>query len=242
MKKLVISLSLLLVLSFVIKANVFPINLAKYHLEEEERPVSNFRGVAAGGAINVVVKIGAKESVRLVGDADAIADLVTEVKANILIIKPKTKWNDWYLKYKNAKVTVFVTAKTITSLTMSGSGNITVEDKITGDNLALNVSGSGTIKTSVDVNRFSGVISGSGGINVAGTADEANVVVSGSGSFSGKTLNVNNVNTQISGSGGVNIIANQTLNAAISGSGSVSYTGNATVEKRIVGSGRVRKM
>lgn len=209
---------------------------------QENRQVRNFNGVAAGGSMRVIIKMGNTESLRLEGNKEAIAELITEVKEGILVIKPRTKWNDWNRKYNNAKITAYVTAKNITSLTMSGSGTMSVENRIEASELVATLSGSGSIRGAANVQSFVGVISGSGSLNFNGKADESNITLSGSGSFEGKEFTVQDFSTQISGSGSVNIHAEDSIEAVISGSGNVNYSGNASVEKTTVGSGRVRKI
>jgi len=204
--------------------------------------VKNFNGVAAGGPINVVITLGNTEGIRFEGDAEAISTLITEIKGNVLIIRPQNSWTSWAKKYEDKKITAYVLAKTIKSLTMSGSGRMTVVGKIKESSLATTLSGSGSITAIADVTSFNGVISGSGTLNIEGSAGNANVTLSGSGSFTKKGFSVSSLNTVISGSGSINITVEDNIKAVISGSGSVNYTGNATVEKTVMGSGRVRKI
>ncbi|WP_316830852.1 head GIN domain-containing protein [Pedobacter aquatilis] len=243
MKKIfsILFVAVLFTTSFSAIAN-FPVTTSTSKLSGDERDVKNFSGVAAGGPINVVITLGSTESCRFEGDEDAISTLITEVKGNVLIIRPQNSWTSWEHKYENKKITAYVTAKTITSLTMSGSGNMSVKGNVNSKTLSATLSGSGSITTSANVDDFNGVISGSGKLNINGSADDAKVVISGSGNFSGKGLSVNNLSTTVSGSGTIDIKAEQTIRAVISGSGNVNYTGNATVEKTVIGSGRVRKI
>lgn len=243
MKRIIIPLSLILALLTLKVAPVLAnqpivITLGK----PDNREVKNFNGVAAGGPIHVVITLGNTEDLRFEGDAEAISTLVTEVKGTILIIRPKNSWISWAKKYENKKITAYVSAKTIKSLTMSGNGSMTVTGKIKTPELSATLSGSGSISASADVNNFTGVISGSGNLNFLGTADNAHIVVSGSGSFTKKGFIVENLSAIISGSGAININANTSIEAVISGSGLINYSGNAKVEKRVTGSGRVTKI
>lgn len=208
----------------------------------DDRVVKDFNGVAAGGPIDVIVKLGTTETVRFEGDAEAIASLVTEVKSGILIIRPKTSWTSWAKKYENKQITAYVTARNITSLAMSGNGSLSVTGTVSSDELATVLSGSGKITAKVAVTKLTGVISGSGNLNLTGEADQAKVTISGSGRFSGKGLTVDDLDTRISGSGTVNIHANTKIDALITGSGHVLYSGNPEIQKRIIGSGGVNKM
>src|SRR3954465_2230021 len=109
-----------------------PIIISKTLRVQQDRVVKDFRGLAAGGPIDVIVKMGSTESIRFEGDADAIATLVTEVKSGILIIRPQTSWTSWAKKYENKKITAYVTAKELNSLTMSGDGSIRVTGNVDG--------------------------------------------------------------------------------------------------------------
>lgn len=208
---------------------------------QDERTVGSFKGIAGGGPINIKVTMGTTESIRFEGDKDAIAELVTEVVSGVLTVKPKTKWNDWSRRYRNAEVTVYINAKKLSSLTMSGSGNLEVTNAVNGSELVSTLSGSGSIKATANVKSFTGVLSGSGNINLNGKADDSNLTISGSGSFKGKGFSTAKAAIQISGSADVYIKATQSLEAVISGSGSVVYSGDATVKKTIIGSGSVSR-
>lgn len=222
--------------------NCCEITISRTAQQQEERTTGSFKGIASGSSLKIKVTLGNKESIRFEGDADAIADLITEVKDGILIIRPKTKWNDWSRKYRNADITAYISAKRLTSLTMSGSGSMDVLNPLNGSELAVTLTGSGSIKATANTKSFTGVISGSGSLSLSGKANNANLTVSGSGQFGGKNFSVNDLSVQISGSANVYIAASEKIEAVISGSGNVYYSGNATVQKTTIGSGRVRKM
>lgn len=218
------------------------IRISTTHLLREDRPVSNFSGIAVGGSLKVYVKLGNTESLRLEGDQEAIDELTTEVKDGTLTIRPKrSQWKDWFKKFSNAKVTAYITAKKLTNLAISGSGSIDVEQAINSDSFNTAISGSGNIKATVNTQNFQSSISGSGGLNISGKAKKAEIAISGSGNFSGRDFSADNVEAHVSGSGSMYIGAKESLTAAISGSGNITYTGNPTVKKAVAGSGKVRK-
>lgn len=209
---------------------------------QDQRDVKNFNGVVAGGPIEVIVTIGTTEGLKFEGDADAIATLTSEVKGGILIIKPKTSWTSWAHKYENKKIIAYVSAKDITSLTMSGNGSIKVKGTVMAEELTTTLSGSGSIVAKIDADKLTSVISGSGTLDLTGKADKANVTLSGSGKFNAKTIELNDLDTRISGSGSVNVKVEGNIKALISGSGHVYYSGNPGIEQRVIGSGGVSKI
>lgn len=205
----------------------------------DEREVKNFNGIVAGGPIEVIVKFGNKESLRFEGDKEAISTLVSEVKGDKLVIRPKTSWISWARKYENKKITAYVTAKQLSSLTMSGDGSITVSGTIIAKEFATTLSGSGAIKANVEADKITGVISGSGAANISGKADAASVTISGPGSFGSKSLTIDQLSARMSGKGSINITTNGKIKALISGSGHIYYSGNPEIEKTVLGSGDV---
>jgi hypothetical protein len=215
--------------------------VATTSMAQQERAVSNFNGVAINGSIKTIIHIGNQESLRFEGDQEAIDELITEVKGGVLIIRSKNKWGEWNRKFRNRPITAHITAKRITSLTMSGSGSIDVQGVITSNELAATVSGSGIIRASANVKSLNAVISGSGNLSLQGKANDANITIGGSGNFRGGELKTITASTTISGSGSIYISADKKLNAVVSGSGNVNYTGSPEVEKTVVGSGGVRK-
>ncbi|WP_412467214.1 head GIN domain-containing protein [Pedobacter sp. KLB.chiD] len=243
MKKVFAILLASLSLSFSINAVAKDqISTHTFRNNNDDRDVKNFNGVAVAGPINVIVTFGNSESCRLEGDAEALATIVTEVKSNILVIRPQTSITSWSRKYEGKKITAYVSAKELASLTVSGDGSLTVNGKISTGSLTTTLSGSGNIKATADVDNYSGVISGSGSINITGVADHSKVVISSSGTFAGKSFTTKTLTSTISGSGKVNIAVSESIRAVISGSGSVNYSGNPTVDKTVIGSGSVRKV
>lgn len=212
-----------------------------FHAVRQDQQVRNFNGVAIGGSIKAIIKIGSEESIRFEGDQEAISKLKVEVKDGILSVKPDNKWNDWGKKFGNTKIVAYITAKRINSLTMGGSGSIEMESPVNTTELSTTIGGSGSITAKVSLKKLTSVIGGSGNIQIEGKTDEFNVTIGGSGSVKGKELSAEKVTARISGSGTVYVTANKNINAVISGSGTVHYSGNASVEKTVVGSGGVRK-
>jgi hypothetical protein len=208
----------------------------------EARQVGSFKGISVSGAINAIVKIGNEENVRLEGDQDAIAQLVTEVKDGILTIRPKTKWMDWNKKFNNSRITAYISAKHLTSVTMSGSGSIDVQNTLNETELTTTLSGSGSIKVAANVSKLTAILSGSGNIDLNGKANQANLTVTGSGNVKASAFTVETATTKISGSGSIYIHATQKIEAVTVGSGSVYYSGNPNIETRKVGSGGVKKI
>lgn len=222
-------------------STVLPSTFHKYELTSNP-DVKNFHGLAIQGPIQVFVKLGNTESLRMEADEEVLASLVMEVRGNILVIRPKPSITSWAKKYEDKKIVAYVTAKTLTSLTMSGNSSIEVSGTINAEELTTTLSGSGRVSATVDVDKLTSVISGSGHLDIKGRAERADITMSGASRFAGKSLKVDVLNTRMSGAGRVDIHADQQIDALISGSAQVNYSGNASVKKRVIGSGGVNKI
>lgn len=206
----------------------------------EERQVSNFNGISSSGSYEVYIKMGATEDLRIEGDEDFIKNIETKVENGILKIRNSKSSSGW--SWNNlGKTKIYITAKALNSLSVSGSGNMEVNGTIKSNMLNTQVSGSGNIRIPVQCSTLNAAVSGSGSVRVSGSASVANISVSGSGQFEGKNLKTNTSDIKVSGSGNAYIHAEEHLNAILSGSGNISYSGNAEVNQKKSGSGRITK-
>lgn len=208
----------------------------------QNRQVSEFSSVASGGPFNVHIKMGGSESVKVEADTKYINEIETVVEGNILKIRFKD--HQWSNRYNNIhKAEIYVSAKSLRSLTNSGSGHMEVEGTIsTSDEFKTVLSGSGDITATIKSDGLRAKISGSGSIKLSGSCGDADISISGSGQIDARGLKAQAVIAGITGSGGVYITAEKTVSAHITGSGNVVYSGNAIVtDTHTVGSGRVSR-
>jgi hypothetical protein len=207
---------------------------------EETRHVSGFNSIASAGPFDVHVNINGTEGLKISAGADIINEIETVVEDGKLEIKFKHhyEWGNEHI----GRIDVYVTAKSLSSLTNAGSGSIKVEGVVSGSNVNIVLSGSGDIESSVKSDRLHATISGSGSIQLRGSADDAKVVITGSGEVKAKGLKTGSASVVIAGSGSAYFSADKTVSAHIVGSGNVVYSGNATItDSRTVGSGTVSK-
>jgi hypothetical protein len=190
----------------------------------ETRNVDNFTKISFRVPGKLYLKQGSPQKVEIQGDRDILKEIETEVDGNRLIIGKPGKWFDWgFNNNDNDKITVYITVPNIEGLSVSGSGDLIGQTKITGDDLDLNVSGSGSLQ-----------------IDAEATGDvEADVSGSGDIDLKGK---FRSFNSDVSGSGKVKLAANisELADFGVSGSGRIMASGSAgSVKTSISGSGKV---
>ena len=207
---------------------------------DESRSVSGFSSISSSGSYTIYITMGDKESLRLEGSSEMINQIETKVENGILKIRNKKQMN-WRSWNSAEKVSIYIEARTLHGITLSGSGDIEVSGTIKSTELRNTISGSGSISQSMDAENFVALISGSGKINAKGKAENVKATIAGSGNFEGKELQTSNSNVKISGSGNITITADKYLEALISGSGNIRYGGNPSVKYTKSGSGSISK-
>jgi hypothetical protein len=214
------------------------LNVSSNITETEKRSVSHFTGISSSGAYDVFVKMSTTEDIRLEGDEDAIKNTETKVENGILKIR-NIKPSGW--NWNRGKVRIYISAKTLNTLSVSGSGDMEVSGLVKATMFNTQVSGSGNIQLNIEAANFNAAISGSGGINASGTASVSNLAISGSGGFDGKNLKTSVTSVKVSGSGNATVSVEKELNAKLSGSGNITYTGNPKVNQTKSGSGSISR-
>lgn len=207
-------------------------------LSSENRHMSNATKIKVVGGLDVFVEEGAP-AMKVEGDENILRYIKTETDNGWLEIKTMEHIN---INSQNP-IKVYVTLPAITDLKVTGSGNITCNQKFSSrSNMSFSITGSGNIRADVNAPSINAAITGSGNLYIKGETRNADIQVIGSGNYDSPGLKAENVAVKISGSGDVSLFADANLKASISGSGNIKYRGSAVVEKHIAGSGSVIKV
>jgi hypothetical protein len=185
---------------------------------------------------DVILSKGSSQNVRVESQQNIIDILNTTVSGNTW----KIKFDKNVSNYKTLKI--YVTIPTLTSVGISGSGNINTTNSFDNlDDLNVFLSGSGDIQLNASGKSMKTNLSGSGNISLEGASAIHDIKISGSGDINAFNLEVEEASVQISGSGQCELNVSKNLDIRISGSGDVTYKGAANVKSKITGSGDVKK-
>lgn len=229
-------------------------------IERTTRDVSGFKSIDLATSANVFVKQSTTFKVEVEAQKNIAEILETTVEDGVL--KIKFKKGTWQVNFE--KLNIYVEMPSVERLLISGSGDLTAETALSGDNMDLHISGSGNITVDkgltaktlkvtlsgsgnieaegIATGELTTRISGSGDLTLAGTADKSSYTVAGSGDIDAKSVKSKAVEAHISGSGNINCHADESMDAHTSGSGDITYSGNATVIKsKSSGSGDISK-
>ena len=179
------------------------------------RSLPPLTAVDLAGASNVVVRVGARQSVIVHADDNLLGRVTTQVSSGSLVIG-----NTPGTLNTRSPMFVAVSVPSLDALTVEGSGNISATG-INGPSLTVRLPGSGSIRA-------------------AGTTAQLDVAIGGSGTALLSRLIARDATASIDGSGSIVLTATHSLSASISGSGTILYTGNpAQVTKSVTGSGTI---
>ena len=203
---------------------------------KEQIDLPTITGVGLGISADVYLKQGSSQKITIEGQKNIIDNIKTDVKGGSWSIEFKKNTYD----YKDVKI--YITLKTLESVSIGGSGSIVGEGKFSNlGNLDISIGGSGDIKLDVDAKDINCSIGGSGEVFLDGSGDDLAISIGGSGDVEAFGLSVKNCEISSAGSGDIQVNVSDRLDISMVGSGDVSYKGNPKINKSIVGSGDVEK-
>ncbi len=206
-----------------------------------ERSVGDYDGVSLAGWFDVDLVAGNEGEITLKGESNLLEHIITEVKDGVLVIKTEKgmelKPSNW-----NSSILITVPVESISSVSLSGSGDIVGKTTIEAESFSTRIAGSGDISVAVQAKEVEASLSGSGDINLSGRTTDFDVMVSGSGDIKAYELEAEFVKAAVSGSADIKVTANQSIDAKVSGSGDIHYRGNPKkINSKSSGSGDISR-
>ena len=180
----------------------------------QSRVLPGFSRLDLAGSTNVTVVAGGRQSVVVRADSNLIRHVTTHVVAGILVIGTTGSFTT------RSPMNVQVSVPSLTAVTLSGSGEISV--------------------SKIETARLTVTLPGSGVLYASGTATRLDVTLGGSGLAQLSNLIARDAHAAVTGSGLIRVTATAKLNATVSGSGAVIYSGNPSqVTRNVTGTGAV---
>ncbi|AHM59961.1 hypothetical protein D770_08490 [Flammeovirgaceae bacterium 311] len=201
---------------------------------EENRSISDYHEISLSVPATIYLQQGPKEEVRLRAQENVLDNIETYVRGGNLKIKFDRNVR------RHEPITIYLTTPDISSISISGSGDVIGENTIEAESLTVHISGSGEADLAVETDELRTHISGSGKTYYSGNAGWHNIHISGSGDVHAFDLLSHTAEVHVSGSGNSMLWVTDELDVRVSGSGDVTYKGNPHITSRISGSGKVR--
>lgn len=191
-----------------------------YAQQTETRNVGSFRGVKAAEGIDVYLKHGETESLKLEVSGTSTSNVITEVTGSYLKIHMKDG------NYKSKTVKVYVTYVAVDKLSASSAASIYSEGVIKANDLNLSCSSAGSIEINFEANKVDASASSAGEIDLKGKAKVLTVDASSAGEIDAYDVEAEVVHAEASSGASLKVNATKELDGNASSGGSVRYRGN----------------
>ena len=189
--------------------------------QSEVRKVQPFTGIKVSQGIDVYLRKGNQESVRVEVSGISLSSVITEVSGDVL----KIQLDDG--RYRGSHtVKVYVTFVQIAKLMASSAGNIYGESTIESKSLSLNTSSAASIELTLKVEQLQASASSAGDMELKGTARVVEMDASSAGEINGYDLEAEEARVDASSAGDIKISVTQKIEAHASSGASIRYRGN----------------
>ena len=206
---------------------------------KENRNVSGYTEISAGGVFDVVLTQGETNSLQLEGEENILPHVQVVVKGDKLWISMDPVHN--YKINKNIKVSI--TLPKLSGIDASGASKFTGTNVFNKSN-DFEIDGSGVAKISLNLiaGNLEIDLSGASNLMLSGNATNAEIHLSGAADLEGKSLVTVGTEVKTSGASSVEITAFQTLDVQASGSSTVNFYGEAELTSTSSGSAKIKKL
>lgn len=187
--------------------------------QSEVRSIGSFSGLKAGEAIDVYLKKGDKESVKVETSGTDLANVLTEISGSYLKIHMRDG------RYKNQNVKVYVTYVSLDRIHASSAANVYSEGTISSNSLTMSASSAATIEIAINAGEVLVEVSSAGDMVLEGKAKSLELEVSSAGEVDAYELECEVVRAEASSAGSAKISVTKELNAHASSGGSIRYRG-----------------
>ncbi|HLN52907.1 MAG TPA: DUF2807 domain-containing protein [Lentimicrobium sp.] len=191
-----------------------------------ERPASYFHSVNMRDNVNLIIKSGDNFSIETQGGRNLVDAIGTEIKDSILFITNSLLCN-WVRDYDNP-LNVVITSPALKDIRYESSGDISTDELLIIDELAISVwGGGGSINLELDCRILDlGLHYGTVDFNVKGKSKMTTIYANSYGPFYCNLLDSEIVYIRNQGTNDCYIHANHILEAVITSIGSIYYSGN----------------
>lgn len=189
----------------------------------ETRQVGSFDGIKSAEAIDVYLKKGDKEAVKVEVSGDGLADVITEISGTYLKIHMK---DGNYFRSKPKNVKVYVTYVSLEKISASSASNVFSEGIIKSSSIDIRTSSAASVEVSVEAESLTVDASSAGNVVLEGKAKKTSIEASSAGDIDAYGLESESVNASTSSAGSIKLAVTKELDARASSGGSIRYRGN----------------
>ncbi len=205
--------------------------------DSETRDVASFSGIKSAEGIDVYLKKGNKESLRVEVSGTSLSNVLTEVSGDFLKIHMRENRNRGSVNVK-----VYVTYVAIDKISASSASNVYGQEPIKSNRLYVNASSAASVDIAIDVQSIEVSTSSAADVELKGRAGSADYEASSAGEIDAEDLTAENVKASASSAGSIRLSVSKIFDGRASSGGSIRYRGNPSKSNTDASSGgSVRK-
>lgn len=190
----------------------------------ETRRVTGFDGIKVSSGIDVFIKQGTTEGLKIKSDENLLDVIKTEVRNGTLHIYSEVNIR----KAKEKKV--YVIYKELNRIRISSSGDIQGANTLKTDRLDVSLSSAGDLDLDVETDEIDISISSSGDAQLTGKTDYLKADLSSAGDLQAYDLEAKKCRIHVSSAGNAKIFVTKDLDASASSAGDIYYKGNPEIK------------
>ena len=200
----------------------FLISLTAGGQQSEVRSLERFTGVKSAEAIDVYLKKGDKEGVKLEVAGIKLSEVITEVNGNYL----KIHMRDGISFRGKSDVKAYVTYVELDKISASSASNIFSEGVMKTNSMEVRASSAASIEVNLEANTVQVHVSSAGDIILEGKAKSMNAEASSAGEVDAYNFLTETAEAKAGSAGSIKLNVSQALDAHASSGGSIRYRGN----------------
>ena len=196
-------------------------SLRVFAQQSEVRQIGSFQGIRSSEAIDVFLKKGDKESIKVEVSGTDLANVVTELMGSTLKIHMR---DQKFLGRRTVKV--YVTYTRLEKISASSASNVFSEGVIKSDNLGIAISSAASVEVNVESESLIVEASSAGNSVLEGKVKSLEIEARSAGDIDAYRLESEKVYVRTSSGGSAKINVTKELEAHASSGGSIRYRGN----------------
>lgn len=190
----------------------------------QTRDVAQFDAIKVSAVFKVIFTQGEPQSLKIETDEELMDHVSTTVSGTTLDISTQGSIRN------PTRMMIYITAKELKSLTMSGASKFSTTNKITTPQLSLDLSGVAYANITADVNMLSCNLSGVSKIEIQGVGDQLTADISGTSKLLASKFEVKDAKVNASGVSNAYVNASKSVSADASGVSNIKYVSHENME------------
>lgn len=192
-----------------------PTTVGNGKLKQETRTIGNFSKIDIGGAVDVVIAVGPKPSLKIEAESNLLPLYNTRVEGDTFVMDHKGSISS------NKSTRLWLTVPSLDGINLSGAST-------------LHVTGLKSDSASIEVSGASDVVA-------EGSVKNLDIEASGASKFDASKLSVSTAKVGASGASNLKFGSLEKISGEASGASDVSYQGNPKVDVETSGASSIQK-